>query len=171
MASILGAAYPELYAAVGVHSGVPQGVAVGLASALATMRDGSAAPLESAAHAGAAAQLQPVIVFHGDADLTVNPRNAAEVYLRSVPLQDGASPADTAAMRESVETHAASGGHGYTRTAWAETDGTVIAELWVVHGAGHAWSGGDARGSFTDPAGPDATAQMLRFFSGHTLRR
>ena len=173
MATILSAAYPELYAAVGVHSGVPQGIAVGLASALAAMRDGRAQPVEARAKNESTpvhARGQPVIVFHGDADTTVNPRNAAEVYLRSVPGPGSGGASNSAAIRETVETLVVPDGRRYTRTAWVQADGLVIAELWVVHGAGHAWSGGDPRGSYTDPKGPDASAEMLRFFLSHARR-
>ena len=169
MAAILGAAYPELYAAVGVHSGVRQGVAVGLASALATMRDG-AGPIE-AAHAETSPHRQPVIVFHGDADTTVNPRNAVEVYLQSIPSSGDRVAVSGATLQETIETREAPGGRRFTRTAWAQPDGRVIAELWVVHGAGHAWSGGDAGGSYTEPQGPNASAEMLRFFLSHPRPR
>ncbi len=148
MAAILGAAYPELYAAVGVHSGLAAGAASDLPSALAAMR------------AGASAQPSlhdvPTIVFHGDADATVHPANGAQV----------AAAAAGAGATEQV--HEVSRGHG-TRAATRRVhldrhSGRVRAEHWLVHGAPHAWAGGSKRGSYTDSRGPDATAEMLRFF-------
>jgi poly(3-hydroxybutyrate) depolymerase len=62
------------------------------------------------------------------------------------------------------------GGHAYTRTVYRDPIAGVVGEHWVVHGAGHAWSGGSPAGSFTDPRGPDATAEMLRFFREHPKR-
>jgi poly(hydroxyalkanoate) depolymerase family esterase len=150
MAAILGEAYPELFAAAGVHSGLAAGAAKDLPSALAAMRTGAAA---ANTRPGV-----PTIVFHGDADATVHPANGDYVVTGSV----GGAPAQA-----QVERQRAVGGRGYTRHVHRAPDGTVLAEHWVVHGSGHAWSGGSREGSFTDPAGPDATAEMLRFFLAH----
>jgi len=107
-----------------------------------------------------------VIVFHGDRDTTVDPCNGAAVLAQSIgakPGDGGATPAPFATIvRGSTPS-----GRAFTQTIYTGADGTVVAEQWVVHDAGHAWFGGDAAGSYTDPAGPDASAQMLRFFSSH----
>ncbi|MDF2463310.1 MAG: Esterase, depolymerase [Ramlibacter sp.] len=155
MAAIMGEAYPELFAAVGVHSGLAAGSANDLPSALGAMK-------RSAAKASGTASGVPTIVFHGDADGTVHPANGAHVIAASVH-----SAADV-----QTEQGLATGGHRYTRHVHRGTDGgQVVAEHWVVHGAAHAWSGGSAKGSYTDPRGPDATAEMLRFFMGHGTTR
>ena len=150
MAAILGEAYPDLYAAVGVHSGLASGAADNLPSALAAMRTGAAAP---AGRSG-----PPTIVFHGDADATVHPDNGEHVITASAG-QAGAS-AD-------IDRERAAGGRNYTRRVHRSPTGVVLAEHWLVHGSGHAWSGGSRDGSFTDPAGPDATGEMVRFFLEH----
>lgn len=150
MAAILGDAYPDLFAAVGVHSGLASGAARDLPSALAAMRSG-AAP-------GSTASAVPTIVFHGDADTTVHPGNGGHVVDAS-PGRDDAQP--------QVERHRPAGARSYTRRVHRSAAGHEVAEHWLVHGAGHAWSGGSRQGSFTDPAGPDATAEMLRFFLQH----
>lgn len=147
MAAILGETYPDLYAGVGVHSGLAAGAARDLPSALAAMRSGAAAT--------ASRQGPPTIVFHGDADATVHPSNGEHVIAGNV------GPADTP---PEADRQRAEGGRHYTRRVHRSPEGAILAEHWVVHGSGHAWSGGSARGSFTDPAGPDATEQMLRFF-------
>ena len=100
----------------------------------------------------------PAIVFHGDRDSTVNPRNADAVVAQS---------AQAAALSKDVEQGRASGGHAYSRTLSTDAAGRTVIEQWVVHGAGHAWFGGSAAGSYTDPRGPDATREMLRFFLEH----
>jgi len=97
-------------------------------------------------------------VFHGDRDTTVSPRNGDDVVEQSV--QD-------ATLRSQVQTGQVSGGRAYSRTIRLDTTGQPVSEQWVVHGAGHAWSGGKAAGSYTDPNGPDATWEMLRFFQEH----
>jgi poly(hydroxyalkanoate) depolymerase family esterase len=154
MAAILGETYPDLYAAIGVHSGLASGAAKDLPSALAAMRSGADA-------AATAVPGVPTIVFHGDADATVHPDNGHHVIRASA----GRGDADPQAHREKAD-----GGRNYTRHVHRSREGEVLAEHWVVHGSGHAWSGGSRQGSYTDPAGPDATHQLLRFFREHPRR-
>jgi poly(hydroxyalkanoate) depolymerase family esterase len=146
MAAIMGAAYPELYAAVGVHSGLPVGSAHDLMSALNAMK-GAAKKMRKGAPV---AQRVPVIVFHGDSDATVHASNGQGVYQQFT--QGGST-------REVEER-----GQGHTKTAALDSSGRVVAEHWTLHGAGHAWSGGSSAGSYADPGGPNASAEMLRFF-------
>jgi poly(3-hydroxybutyrate) depolymerase len=157
MAAVLGAAYPDVYAAVGVHSGLPAGAARDLMSGLHAMkgsgRNGRHAPLR---------RRVPLIVFHGDQDAVVHPSNGAALYRQFT----GAGT--DAALREIEESGTAGAGRGHTRTTALDGDGRVVAEHWVVHGAGHAWAGGSPAGSYTDASGPDASAEMLRFFLDRT---
>jgi poly(hydroxyalkanoate) depolymerase family esterase len=150
MAAILGDAYPDLFAAVGVHSGLATGAATDLPSAFAAMQVGASGT--------AAANAPPTIVFHGDADSTVHPANGQHVIATT------ARKAAADAVRATSEN-----GRAYTRQTFRDSSGRVLAEHWAVHGAGHAWSGGSARGSYTDAQGPDATDEMLRFFFANTL--
>jgi poly(hydroxyalkanoate) depolymerase family esterase len=156
MAAVMGATYPDLYAAVGVHSGLPHRSAADLPSAFAAMR-GDTGPrgLQSRKSRGAAADSPRIrtIVFHGDADNIVHPSNAAKII-------------KVAKVGESVErtkdSHSAIRAH--TRTAIRDKTGAVVVEQWLIHGSGHAWSGGSPDGTYTDPHGPDASREMLRFF-------
>ena len=161
MAAVLGQAYPELFAAVGVHSGLPVGAAHDVMTALAVMKSGAATeqPLARVAGAGHSSAPVPTIVFHGDRDTTVHPRNGARLVTE---LMHGAT--DTAIR---VEPGVSDHGRRFTRTVHHDARGVARAEHWLVHGAGHAWSGGDASGSYTDPKGPEATREMLRFFFQH----
>ena len=152
MAAILGDAYPDLFAAVGVHSGLATGAASNVQTALGVMQTGAAA-LPARAKAS-----PPTIVFHGDQDTTVNPVNGEQVLAASA----GASQAETTRAQSA-------NGRDYTRRVYKEACGRVLAEHWAVHGAGHAWSGGSARGSYTDGTGPDASEEMIRFFMANTL--
>ncbi len=164
-AAIMGMTYPELYAAIGVHSGLTCGAASDLPSAFAAMRQGK--PVAAGVHSsstrgvGEDRRVVPTIVFHGDRDTTVHPRNGDLVIAQSTTT----TPTD---LRTRVEHGRVPGGHAYSRTLHADVSGQVILEQWVIHGAGHAWSGGSAAGSFTDPRGPDATREMLRFFLEHS---
>lgn len=157
-------AYPDLFAAVGVHSGLAAGCARDLPSALSAMRvgaPGSEAPGGAAGFgAGSVAQALrvPTIVFHGEGDGTVNPRNAEEVLAQ-------AGAAGLTPQRE----RGSSDGHSYIRTRYADEAGRVQVESWSVQGAGHAWAGGSPEGSFTDPGGPNASRAMLDFFLSHDL--
>jgi poly(hydroxyalkanoate) depolymerase family esterase len=157
MADILGQLYPDVFAAVGVHSGLPAGAATDLVSALAAMRGApTAAPVAVRA---AGARRAPVIVFHGDADATVNPSNAIGVVKAAL---DGSGAAPKAVEGRSPQ------GQSFTRTEHAGADGRIAVESWTLRGAGHAWSGGSASGTYTDPRGVDASAEMLRFFLTHS---
>jgi poly(hydroxyalkanoate) depolymerase family esterase len=158
MASVMAAAYPDIYAAVGVHSGLALVNAHDLASAIAAMR-GLLAP-KWGDHSGstAAAVVTPTIVFHGDRDRTVHPRNGEHLVSRSLQ-QNGASSTNA-----SIERARAPGGHPYRRAIYRDSAGRVVLENWLVHGGGHAWFGGSPRGSYTDQKGPDASREMIRFF-------
>ena len=153
-ASIMGQAYPELYAAIGVHSGLACGAARDISSAMTAMRQGGTA----AGRASNSAHPVPTIIFHGDRDHTVNARNADSVAAQSAGGLNLVTQTDTGETQ---------GGHRFSRTLHVQGDGTPVIEQWLVHGAGHAWQGGTHAGSYTDPRGPDATAEMLRFFFEH----
>ena len=158
MAVVLGAAYPELYAAIGAHSGLAYGAAHDTSSAFHVMHNGSPAHNGHPPSPQALASTLPTIVFHGDRDSTVNVRNGMDII-----EQVTRKTANPAHLRVSTEQGVAPSGATFTRTAY--TDGTrSLAEHWLLHGAGHAWSGGSARGSYTDPRGPDASSEMIRFF-------
>jgi poly(hydroxyalkanoate) depolymerase family esterase len=161
MALVLGETHPEIFSAVGVHSGLPFGSASDIPSALAAMKGRGA----TAAGAGAnpARRAVPTIVFHGDRDHTVQHRNGEQVVKQALALH-------TAQETLSVHTEpgVSAGGRCYQRTLHSDATGKVKVESWTLHGAGHAWSGGDAGGSHTDPVGPDASAAMLAFFMAHT---
>jgi len=164
MAMVMGMTWPDLYAAVGVHSGLPYGIARDLPSALAAMRDGGStgSPVPLPAH------VAPLIVFHGDADRTVHPRNADAIVEQWILAATGASSAAPALrLAQTQDRGSVPGGHGYTRTVYRDSNGAVVLEQWRIEGGGHAWSGGSPQGSHTDPQGPDASAEMLRFFREH----
>ncbi len=170
MATTLAMTYPDLFAAVGVHSGLPHGVAQSLPDALGAMQGGTG-PLGGggAARASGWASEVPAIIFHGDHDATVHPSNAERVagqYAASRRGGESARPGMGSA-RVTVEQGQVANGHAYTRTMHHDAKGEPRLEQWQVHGAGHAWSGGSSRGSYTDPRGPDAAKEMLRFFYRH----
>ncbi len=163
MAVVMGETYPELFAAVGAHSGLPYGSARDIPSALAAMKGGrSGLPGVAPSTGKPARQPVPTIVFHGDRDHTVQASNGEEIVKQAkAALSD--SPRD-ATLTGRRETGSTAGGRSYTRSVHSTSNGHVQVESWVLHGAGHAWSGGDTRGSYTDGKGPDASAEMLRFF-------
>jgi poly(hydroxyalkanoate) depolymerase family esterase len=157
-AAVMGATYGDLYAAVGIHSGLAYGAATDMPSAFAAMRQGDKGGRQTAA----SGPMIPTIVFHGDRDTTVHPDNGAQVVEHAI---------GTRRTQKKVHRGKIPGGHGYTRTTYADAECEIL-EHWNVHGAGHAWSGGSPAGSYTDGEGPDATKEMLRFFLEHpqTLR-
>ena len=165
MAAVMGTAYPELYAAVGVHSGLACGSAHDLPSAFAAMRGIPASMAGRNMDSTPLPPATPTIVFHGDRDKTVHPRNSEQVVSQSVE-HNGASRADTSTERGQVP-----GGHAYTRTVHRDSTGRVVLEYWLVHEGGHAWFGGSPRGSYVDPKGPDAAREMIRFFYQNTFEQ
>jgi poly(hydroxyalkanoate) depolymerase family esterase len=159
MAAVMAAAYPDLYAAAGVHSGLPYAAAGDLASAFAAMRHGPSRP------ARPPAQPLPLIVFHGDRDATVAPANAAGLIDHALTACSPDHP--RGALPTAVTGGQVPGGHAYTRTCYLNPAGATLAECWIIHQGGHAWSGGVSHGSYTNPHGPDASAEFIRFFGEH----
>ena len=144
MAAVMGEKYPDLYTGIGVHSGLAYGAASDLPSAFAAMRG---------THGKRQRRGVPairMIVFHGDADNIVHPSNAAIIVGRQ--------------STGSKQTMQRGAGKTFTRRTVEDRSGKTVAEDWTIHGSGHAWSGGSADGSYTDPHGPDATREMMRFF-------
>jgi len=158
-AAVMGATYSDLYAAIGVHSGLACGAATDLPSAFVAMRQGGGSDDRVIPGDGPAV---PTIVFQGDRDTTVHPNNGDQILEQSIR---------TARTQKQVHRGRVPGGHAYTRTIVTDASGRGIFEHWNIHGAGHAWSGGSPAGSYTDPRGPDATREMLRFFLAHSLPR
>ncbi|MBL4918997.1 alpha/beta hydrolase family esterase [Szabonella alba] len=150
-AAIMGAAYPDLIAAVGVHSGLPVGGAQDVMSAFSTMRNGPSGKERPSS--------VPVIVFHGLADRTVHPDNGTAVIAQTLRVHKG--------LKRVRNPGTSDQGRSYRHACHDDKTGRSIAEHWEIEGAGHAWSGGQPGGSYTDPKGPDASREMLRFFAQH----
>ncbi|MCJ2041498.1 PHB depolymerase family esterase [Methylobacterium sp. J-059] len=155
-AAVMAVTYPDLYAGVGIHSGLACGSAASMTGALLAMRRGASSRPRRATHS------VPTIVFHGDRDTTVSPVNADQAIAQAQP---------DAELDIATDQGRSDGGTAYTRTVLSRPDGTWSSEQWVLHGARHAWSGGHPAGSHTDPAGPDASREMLRFFMAHPMGR
>ena len=165
MAAILGQVFPGVFAAVGVHSGIPKGAAHDLMSALRTMNSG---PSQAPPGTSEPARLMPTIVFHGDSDRTVHPLNAQAVLVQA--LRPEGVAAATADILSTGPTPMP-GGRQVTLTTHRRHPRPSHAELWIVHGIGHAWTGGSPKGSYTDESGPDASREMMRFFLTQSLTR
>ncbi len=164
MAVVLAATYPELYAALGVHSGLPYACAHDVPSAFAAMKGGAPGQTSLSRRADFAPRSEPgpaipTIIFHGDHDVTVNASNADAIV-----EQARAANSDDSALTSTVYRGTSPNGRAYTRAMLSDGTRRPVIEHWILHGAGHAWSGGSPGGSFTDPTGPDASAEMVRFF-------
>ncbi|MBD8626224.1 PHB depolymerase family esterase [Oxalobacteraceae sp. CFBP 8753] len=154
MAAVLGAEYPDLFAAVGVHSGLPAGSGRDMITGLQAMK--------KPAKGRTLREAVPVIVFHGSTDHVVTPANGDAVLQQYVGAHAGLHATPLSVRHDD----AAHGGRRCRRSVWRDDAGRAMAEQWVVQGAGHAWAGGNAAGSHTDAAGPSASKEMLRFFLG-----
>lgn len=153
MSVVMAATYPELYAAIGAHSGLPYRSATNLLSAFSAMRNGTS-PVPSLGAIGI-----PIIVFHGDRDETVNPCNGQHLISQWL-----ASRSDQVQPFARTEEPGESNGRAYLRTQYCDGRGSLFAEHWVIKDLGHAWSGGSSEGSYADAAGPHASQAMLSFF-------
>lgn len=171
MAAIVATAYPEVFAAAGVHSGLPAGVAGNVAEALMLMKNGGTGRRGLAAKPLTQTPV-PTIVFHGDQDQTVHPRNGEQVIAAALATHAGDNVSGSGVLNSrTVEQGVSQHGRRYTRTVCTSVSGAPFTEHWLVHGAGHAWSGGLSAGSYTDTKGPDATREMLRFFFSQPHRQ
>ena len=173
MAVILGETYPDIFAAVGAHSGLPWGAAHNVISAFSAMRRGNLHETKLRASSAktrarsAAWHGVPTIVFHGDSDKTVAVSNGAAIVQQALHRFPGGSRA----LRQQEDAPAVSKiGHVHTTTRYLDEAGLTRVESWAVHGGTHAWSGGSSEGSYTDPEGPDASAEMVRFFLSQQAR-
>jgi poly(hydroxyalkanoate) depolymerase family esterase len=150
-AIVMAAAYPDIFTAVGVHSGLPAGSAHDIPSAFAAMRSGSTSQPHQT--------VLPTIAFHGLADSTVHPKNGDAVLSQALTAMTD--------LRATTQQGVTDGGRQYHVSAHHHADGQSLAEHWQIEGAGHAWAGGNPAGSYTDARGPDASREMLRFFLQH----
>ncbi|WP_379923635.1 alpha/beta hydrolase family esterase [Erythrobacter sp. R86502] len=159
-AAIMAGAFPELYAAAGIHSGLACGSARDMASAFVAMQGRGKAQRPSTTQT-----YVPVITFHGDRDATVHPVNSQQIHAawESSPTLSG--------LRRNTTEGVSQSGQAYTKTELLDSGGRSVSESWLLKGAGHAWAGGSPTGSFTDQTGPDASREMMRFFLQHRMAR
>jgi poly(hydroxyalkanoate) depolymerase family esterase len=163
MSVILGTTYPDLYAAA--HD---------LATAYVAMQHGGLAPAHperrTSGGTGVPARVVPTIMFHGDRDLTVNAVNADHVLAPWVQAPEERDTTHRPNQRVRVERGQVPGGYAYTRSIYQDPQGRTLMEKWMVHQMGHAWSGASPRGSYSDPKGPDASADRTLRLDAHLLR-
>jgi poly(hydroxyalkanoate) depolymerase family esterase len=171
MASVMGATYPDLFAAIGVGSGCEY--AAGAACAGYQSADPAQAAKAAYAAMGSAARPIPVIAFQGDKDTTVPPVNGDQLISQ---WQKTADLADDKAANGSVPVAAAktdqgqaAGGRAYTVRSYDDAHGGELLQYWLVSGMAHAWSGGCSCESYSDPQGPDESAAMYDFFAKHPM--
>ncbi len=155
MATLTAQAYPELFTAVGVHSGLPIGSVSNMDEAMRVMNHGNTNTSPAADALPSHRAPKPIIVFHGDQDDMVHRSNGEQLVQEVLGN-----------TRHHVQVEPGTSGNGrrYARHIYIDAHHKVLAEYWLVHGTGHAWSGGSPSGSYTDRHGPDATGEMLRFF-------
>jgi poly(hydroxyalkanoate) depolymerase family esterase len=158
MASLVAGLYPDIFAALGVHSGLPSGAANNILTAFSAMQGASSQDLD-------AVSAMPTIVFHGSADATVHPVNSAHIIQAAQTAFAKAGITLTA-----LDSKAGTDERAALRTVFSDAKGMSQIENWSVLGGTHAWSGGDSAGSYTDPQGPSASAAMLNFFLQHRLK-
>ncbi|MGB3166435.1 MAG: PHB depolymerase family esterase [Alteraurantiacibacter sp.] len=156
-AAIMAAGYPDIFAAVGVHSGLACGSAQDLPSAFAAMQG------RGKKRRGKPVAFVPIITLHGDRDSTVHPDNSEQIHAAL-----SASPQLAGLLRTEQEGVSLSG-RRYRRIDMVDKAGRSFSEDWQIAGAGHAWSGGSPDGSYTEPDGPNASREMVRFFMQHQL--
>lgn len=178
-AAVLAVLYPDVFASVGLHSGLQYGVATNVAAAKLAMKVGGPPPEVTGGLAflamGSRRRVVPAMVLHGTADEVVARINAQQVVDQFLVMNDWASDgmrnADIDSRADRTESGQSAAGKRYTHRIFEDGKGRAVVEQVMVEGLGHAWSGGDARGSYTDPAGPDASALLWGFFKAHRKTR
>jgi poly(hydroxyalkanoate) depolymerase family esterase len=178
MAVIMGATYPDLYAAIGVSAGLEYKAATDAGAVGWARQHGGADPVAQGKLAysamGANARVLPVIVFHGTADSIVAPINGDQVVQQWMQTDHLASSNsyNPSFTNPSVSTPGSvPGGRAYTIRRWNDAGGTEVQEYWTITGMGHAWSGGSSAGTYTDPTGPNESQNVYAFFIAHPLSR
>ena len=172
MTSIMGATYPDLYAAIGVHSGLEYKAAENIAAARAAQKAGGPDPDQQGYSAFLSAREEarvlPTIVFHGEEDEEVDVVNAHQTLSQWAQTNDysfdGSDNDGITDEPADILRGQAPEGYHYVRYVYENPEGNAVMEKWIIEGLGHAWSGGDLEGSYTDPEGPDASEEMVRFF-------
>lgn len=178
MAIILGATYPDLFAAIGVHSGLVYQAATNVQSAFKVMGHGGPDPLQQGRAAymamGDLARVVPAVVFHGTNDTTVAPANGDQVVRQWMQTNHlASSEAYTADFNHPTQVTSGqiADGHSYMAATWSASNGDDVQAYWKIGNMGHAWSGGNSAGSHTDPRGPSASIAMYTFFMAHPMGR
>ena len=179
MAVIMGATYPDIFAAIGVHSGLEYQAATSMSGAFRAQLQGGPDPSQQGQVAyramGNAARVVPAIVFQGTNDTVVRPVNSDQVVQQWMQTDHLAAnntndPYNATFNSPTTTTNGqVDGGHSYTTYTWTDSNGAEVEEYWKVDGMGHAWSGGSIGGSFTDPLGPNASLALYNFFIDHRL--
>jgi len=180
MAVVMGVTYPDVFSAIGVHSGLAFKAGTDVQSGLAAMKQGGPDPkplgllaFKAMEKNRKAARRMPVIVFHGDSDPYLNPVNADQVTTQWVTtndyLDDGRDNGSVKSAPVKTVQGSIPAGHSFTRSIYNDRSGRLLLEKWIIKGLGHAWSGSPAVSAFGDPKGPNASEEMWRFF-GETSR-
>ncbi|MGE3287759.1 MAG: PHB depolymerase family esterase [Pseudonocardia sp.] len=164
MALILAAAYPDVFAAAGVHSAPPYRAATRLTEALTAMAGRGSVP-----HPAAGDRMAPVVCLQGSEDTVVRPANGDRVIEQWLAHRAAADHGATRTVRSRRFRGRTADGTRYAVRRWYTARGRVSLEYWSVQGLEHAWSGGQPGGSFADPRGPRAATVMWRFFRRHRL--
>jgi poly(hydroxyalkanoate) depolymerase family esterase len=174
MAVILGATYPDIFAAIGVHSGIEYQAVTNIISGLTMMRHGGPDPILQGQRAyeamGSYKRVVPIIVFQGTHDRIVPPISGDQVVQQWMQTNHLASHGLYVADFKNPTTTTSGqvpGGYAYTAYTWKDSKGDEVQAYWKIHGLGHAWSGGSPAGSHTDPQGPNASEAMYQFFMHH----
>lgn len=175
MAVVMGATYPDIFAAIGVHSGLEYQAGTDQTSGTQALSQGGPNPTQQGQAAynamGSYARVVPTIDFQGTSDYTVYPINGDQVIQQWMQTDHLASNntynASFNSPSSTTNGQVPNGGRSYTTETWNDNSGNEVEEYWKVNGMGHAWSGGSSSGSFTDPQGPSATQAMYNFFIAH----
>ncbi len=172
---MLAAAYPDLYAAIGIHSGAAyDGGQIGCLGP-SSPSDTVTMARRALAAMGPRARVMPVIIVHGDSDPQVPYRcgqQALAQWLSTDEMIQRRRRRKLLVHSPSITRATVPGGHAYTVASYSDGAGCLTAQLWTVHGMGHFWSGGSsaaASARFSDPAGPSAAQAAWTFFSDWTL--